>query len=435
MHTHAAKWMFLAIVAVSCGACQTFTNSPYTGHSFAQRASRQAVARDMAARGHLSDRPVVAATALAGASVTDATGTDSPLALPLPPEPVGPAVVHAHVPAHGHSCPSCRSASSGPVGLPAAATGADGLGEMMRPPYEEFVCNGGDQNVQVHVQRDWTVRGLHPGDTVAHYDTLDGRTLVEPSNEVCLYAPRFAAVRKVYGVIAHEQHDRPAGVALPVGPELSTDLGLPTTVTQPLQPAREHAITSSLSFLEKQHGVNIDNALRPEIAEERFLPFEDLTIIRRGHFDNSEKARLAERLQAAITWSHTQSPQVIVDNKTAVEEVGTKAANSVFTYVMPPGKARLRIVKIASKQNAQPGDLVEFTLRFDNVGDQPIGNVTIIDRLHDRLEYVEGSQNCSLAANFLSEDEDGFPRVLRWEVTEPMEVGEGGLIRFTCRVR
>jgi uncharacterized repeat protein (TIGR01451 family) len=333
------------------------------------------------------------------------------------------------------SAPCQICSPQGAVGLPPAAFGGDWSGEFVRPPFEEYVCNGGDQNVEVQVKQDWTVQGLHSGDTVVHYDTVDGKTLVEPSNEVCLYAPRFAAVRKVYGVVAHEQHDRVAGIESPVGAELSTDLGQPTTVTQPLQATRRHSITGMQSFLEKSRGIGVDNAQRPAITEEEFLPFEDLAIIRRGVFDNTEKARLAARLQAAIAWSHNQAPQVLLDNETAVVAIGTNGTESVYTYELPTGKSRLRVVKIASKQNAKPGELVEFTLRFDNVGDQTIGNITVIDRLHDRLEYVPESQSCSLAADFLTEDEDGSPRVLRWEIGAPMKVGTGGLIRFTCRVR
>ena len=331
-------------------------------------------------------------------------------------------------------CPNCPV---GPAALPASAFG-NGCwpdDDFQRPPLEEYVCNGGDQNVQVQVRSDWSVQGLHSGDTVVHYDTLDGKTIVEPSNDVCLYAPRFAAVRKVYGIVAHEQHDRLAGVEIPVGLEQSSDRGQPTTVVQPLQPGRRHSNTGMQSFLDKTRGIGVDNAQRAAITEEKFLPFEDLAIIRRGLFDNTEKARLTERLLAAIAWTRTQGLQVVIDNKTAVEATGINGTESVYTYELPPGKSRLRVVKIASRQNAKPGELVEFTLRFDNVGDQTIGNVTVIDRLHDRLEYVTDTGRCSLKAEFTTEDEDGSPRVLRWEISGPLKVGEGGLIRFTCRVR
>lgn len=330
----------------------------------------------------------------------------------------------------------CRVCTVPHASLPPSAFGGQCYGnEFQRPFIEEYVCNGGDQNVSVQVKKDWSLQGLHAGDAVVHYDTLDGKTIVEPSNEVCLYAPRFAAVRKVYGIVAHEQRDRVAGVEIPVGVELSSDRGQATTVVQPLQMGRKHSVRGMQSFRENTHGIGLDNAQRAAITEEQFMPFEDLAIIKRGVFDNTEKARLSERLMAAVTWTSEQSLQVLIDNKTAIETTGTSATQSIYTYELPPGKSRLRVVKIASKQNARPGELVEFTLRFDNVGDQVIGNVTVIDRLHDRLEYVNESARCSLPAEFKTENEDGLPRVLRWEITNPLEVGDGGLIRFTCRVR
>ncbi|MEK6250037.1 MAG: hypothetical protein N2C12_17770, partial [Planctomycetales bacterium] len=64
-------------------------------------------------------------------------------------------------------------------------------------PTDEYLCDGGDKGVPVRVRKDWTVEGLHMEDTIAHFDTLDGRRVVEPSNQVCIYAPRFGSVRRV----------------------------------------------------------------------------------------------------------------------------------------------------------------------------------------------------------------------------------------------
>ena len=108
---------------------------------------------------------------------------------------------------------------------------------------------------------------------------------------------------------------------------------------------------------------------------------------------------------------------------------------SIYTFDLPKGKPRLRIVKVASKHNARPGDVVEFTLLFENLGDQVIGNVTIVDNLVPRLEYVPDSQDCSLEANFSTQQNESESLALRWEIIKPLEVGEGGIIRFRCRVR
>ena len=67
--------------------------------------------------------------------------------------------------------------------------------------------------------------------------------------------------------------------------------------------------------------------------------------------------------------------------------VGLKQPGVVY-QTDEPGDPRLRLIKCASKHHALPGEEVEFTLRFDNIGDQVIGNVTIIDNLTTRLEYV-----------------------------------------------
>ncbi|MEX0641088.1 MAG: hypothetical protein WD468_00225, partial [Pirellulales bacterium] len=72
-------------------------------------------------------------------------------------------------------------------------------------PGDEYLCDGGDFHSPAGVRADWTIDGLDQEDAIAHYDTLDGRVVVTPSNRVCIYAPRFAAVRRVVNIMAHEQ--------------------------------------------------------------------------------------------------------------------------------------------------------------------------------------------------------------------------------------
>ena len=65
------------------------------------------------------------------------------------------------------------------------------------------------------------------------------------------------------------------------------------------------------------------------------------------------------------------------------------------------------MVKVASTPFAKPGEEVDFTIRFDNIGNQPIGNVTILDSLSTRLEYVPQSAQCSVEAKFSTQPNEG----------------------------
>jgi uncharacterized repeat protein (TIGR01451 family) len=300
-------------------------------------------------------------------------------------------------------------------------------------PADEYICDGGDLNEDVRVKANWDVVGLDPEDTIAHFDTLDGKTEVTESNKVCIYAPRFAAVRKVMNPIAYEGHERMAGVEKPTRLNLHEELGLPTTAVQPEQVVADLHIDPAVTFREQTRGIGIDNVAQMYLTRGGFMPHENLKLIQRGEYDASEKAVLAERTQAAMIWQSNEAVQVMVDGIMAHESKSTAKPEMTYTYELQ-GKPRLRICKIASNCDAVSGDIVEFTLRFDNVGDQKIGNVTVIDHLTPRLEYVKESQSCTVKADFKIQ-ENPETLVVRWEIAEPLEVGQGGLIRFRCRVR
>jgi uncharacterized repeat protein (TIGR01451 family) len=287
----------------------------------------------------------------------------------------------------------------------------------------------------VEVRQDWTVLGLDEEDTVAHFDTLDGQTEVEASNRVCIYAPRFASVRQITGSITQATQDRLAAFDQPKALVQQEGRGLATTFNQPLQPQRYLGTNGPQQFREQIRGHGVAAARAVARMSDRLRPHEDFQIIRDGIFDNTEKPRLATRLEAAEAWTGKQAAQVTIDHVTAVVAASDVGLQSVYRCELPPGKPRLRIVKVASTKYAQPGDEVQFTIRFDNLGDQVIGNVTIVDSLTTRLEYVPDTAECSVDATFLTQDNDAESLVLRWEIKEPLEVGEGGIIRFTCRVR
>lgn len=307
---------------------------------------------------------------------------------------------------------------------------------IARPwPPDEYLRDGGDREEPVRVGEQWQVYGLHTEDTVAHFDTLDGRTLVEPSNRVDIYAPRFGAVRQVVGLVGSEQAYRAAGVVLPEHLAGPTTVQSVRTGSQQRQAIGQRGVRP-VGIYESQQGDGVvSDAQGPVAFQDQLLPYENLDVIRRGVMETSEMAWLAHGVEAATAWETTQAVQIILDHQAAKAEVQTEALQEVFTVKTPEGDPRLRVIKIASAHFANPGDEVAFTIRFDNVGNQVIGNVTILDNLTTRLEYIAESAQCSVEANFSTEPNEGGSVVLRAEIVDPLEPGDGGVLRFRCRVR
>jgi uncharacterized repeat protein (TIGR01451 family) len=208
----------------------------------------------------------------------------------------------------------------------------------------------------------------------------------------------------------------------------------PRTAHQPEQLIAQVGLDQVQRLRERTQGLLVDQVTKLVLTSDAFLPHEDLRYIKTGLFEAKEESLLAERVAAAETWTIHQAVQIIIDGKPAVEMRGTAKPEVTYTYETG-GKPCLRLCKIADKSEAKPGEIVTFTLRFDNLGEQKIGNVTIIDNLMSRLEYVAGSAESNLKASFQAQEQPGESVVLRWEIQEPLEVTQGGIIRFKARVR
>ena len=61
--------------------------------------------------------------------------------------------------------------------------------------------------------------------------------------------------------------------------------------------------------------------------------------------------------------------------------------------------------------------------------------MTILDNLTTRLEYVPDSAQSSLEATSAPSPTSAGSQVLRWEIKDPLPAGQGGVVRFRCRVR
>ena len=303
-------------------------------------------------------------------------------------------------------------------------------------PKDEYLRDGGDNASPAAVGSQWEVTGLEQEDCVGHFDTLDGRTLVEASNRVYIYSPRFGAVRKVVSLVSNDQLSRAADVHLPTQPAGPTSAQPVASSKQHVQADRQVGARLAGMFRTRWgDGVMSTTNKAREFEQDSFKPYENVRAIRAGIVDEAEMAHLARGATAATAWTSRQAVQVILDDRAASVVRSNQGLQSFFTANEPPGDPKLRIIKVADKQFAEPGEEVAFTIRFDNVGNQVIGNVTIVDNLTTRLEYVPGSGQCSLDAQFSTEPNAGDSLVIRCEIADPLEPGAGGVIRFRCVVR
>jgi uncharacterized repeat protein (TIGR01451 family) len=302
-------------------------------------------------------------------------------------------------------------------------------------PPDEYLADGGDHGVQVAVGAKGQIRGLEMEDTVAQFDTLDGRTIVEPSNEVELYSPRFRSVRQVVGVNESEQMIASSGVVQPERLVSTGDVGTPGSTKQNLHTVRQVGRKSITIARTRQGDGAISTAIGPAGFDNGFKPYENISVIRTGKFEAADRAWLARGTTAAITWVNNQAVQIMLDHKAASALVRDEKTDTLYSVDEPPAHPKLRIIKVASTPFAEVGDTVDFTLRFDNVGNQVIGNVVVMDSLTTRLEFVPGSAQSSLKAAFSTQPNEGGSAVLRWELAEPLPAGKGGVLRFTSRVR
>ncbi len=300
---------------------------------------------------------------------------------------------------------------------------------------DEYIFDGNDRGKKVRVDQSWNVYGLETEDTIGHFDTLDGRRIVTPSNRVAVYAPRFGAVRKVNGVF-NATMELPA-IALEEKTPTAQAAGKDGSFSskQNLALNRLEGASRASGFNDRTRGVVSDTVVKLFGVRNNFHPFENLSLMTMGKMSNAESARLNLGLQSALVWEDNLGLQVAAKDASPIIVRDVKVIQNLVHIESDDGTAILRVTKIASKIAAKTDEIVEFTIRFDNLSGKKIGNVTIIDNLTRRLEYVPNSAESSLNADFINKRNDGGSLMLRWEITDPVEANSGGIIRFKCRVR
>ena len=302
-------------------------------------------------------------------------------------------------------------------------------------PQDEYLVDGGDDGTRAFVRSNWEIRGLDPEDTIVHFDTLDDRRLVESSNRVHIYSPRFGSVRKIDGAVAAIEWQHYAGAqsrTQVAAAQNRMKIGS-TEQNETAGLARANVLLRSANAGANSGTVELRTS--PMTYQNQEVTGSLSQLLAHATFTGAELAFLAEAKQAAEAWAGIDHLEITINEQTAQAMIGQKTPEAVFIIGEPETSPKLRLFKVASKATAQRGEIVEFMIRFDNVGSEVVGNVTIADSLTARLEYIDGSAGSSVSAEFFIEPNEAGSHILRWEITDPLPAGDFGVVRFRCRVQ
>lgn len=299
---------------------------------------------------------------------------------------------------------------------------------------DEYICDGGDRGLPVHYHGR-VMAGLETEDTVAEFTDHTGEPHVRPSTRVCIYAPQFASVRSSTAPEVGQQIDRALGAhdgRTMAGLKARRSVNVELQNDQPIG----LDVRSRASGLDRDLSTDALNQIAKVVNHVKLTNlFEDRTFFRRGELNQTEEAYLAYGLQAAFQWTRDLNPLIVASDVAGQEVI---AQFKVEEYVgledkRTPGD--LKIIKLADKHVAQPGDIVTFTIHYDNVGQRELTDVRIIDNLTPRLQFVEDSADSDRDGRLLVEDNGEGSLILTFELEEALPGESGGTVTFQAVVR
>jgi len=338
--------------------------------------------------------------------------------IPLDCEPRGPVCHPGAFPAH------CPPNTGGAFAIPNT------------PEFvgDEYVCDGGDTGLPVHYNGHERM-GLNTEDTVAEFVDHNGDEHVKASTRVCIYAPRFASVRNATApqqgytidkVLGHQDQTSIAG--------FDTKQVLDEKVQ--LDEVRGLRMRSRSSGVEaKTFDGLVDQSLKANVHERLLGAYEDFRFIKEGQFDRADGAIIELAIAAALEWADDQGLQIYANDQSGQQVQGRFTAQDFTGVEDRRTKGDLQIVKVADKKVAQPGDVVTFTIRFDNTGDRELLGIRIVDNLSPRLEFVPESVDSDRDGKIDVEPNGEGGQVLSFEFAEPLAGKTGSYVKFQCRVR
>ena len=168
---------------------------------------------------------------------------------------------------------------------------------------------------------------------------------------------------------------------------------------------------------ERNRGVPVEGILQPEQADDVLAALAGIVALNLNEIQDEQKLLLEQLSLAAVAWTLDEAFEVTIEDLKPPTLTRDENVAGLTIYEFPDA-GRLRICKLADRQHAQPGEIVNFSIQVVNVGDRPVNHVTITDNLTTRLEYVADSQTCSAGAEFETIENASESLQLTWTLTD-----------------
>jgi len=330
---------------------------------------------------------------------------------------------------------------------PHLCAGADGaLGE--KDVEEEIIKDGGDRGVRAGIDNQGRIFGVDSEDAVAAYTNAKGERRLVHSNRVCIVAPRFQSLvldqpvdkfegtRQAVVDISTRNQGMVGGLQKPgksAVREAATDLRGRLSATQAVQKLSPIRI-DKITFIEGQEALvralEAEGARIPgRIAREKWV-MQNI---------NKEGPKLTSGAQGlSITRGGTTLSGLIADQPGPELVSSTLSPRDLTIDSLCDEQASagpLELRKCCDKQSANTGDVLTFTLRFSNASGRPLKDIALVDALNPRLEYIEGTSQCSRDSLFLQQVAEDGTAQLRWEIQGVLQPGDHAVVQFKVRVK
>jgi uncharacterized repeat protein (TIGR01451 family) len=180
-----------------------------------------------------------------------------------------------------------------------------------------------------------------------------------------------------------------------------------------------------------------------EHYELRILGSLDTTTTLAGHTltQGPETARNRQKAEAArlqvgpVTVREAEGTVVTGIVQSAGQQVMSWKPQEMAGVEVPPDKPGLAVIKRVSSGVAEPGEVVTFSIQYRNMGNVPIGSVSVIDSLLPRFAYVAGSARGPAGTVFTAAENRVGSTELRWDLPGAIAPGAEGYVSFEAKVR